>query len=314
MKFRFFLAVLLIASISLVAENENVGTSGFNFFKLKYSARATAMAGSYMGLSNTADALFFNPAGMQQIEKREVSTTFLNYFEGFSGGSVAYVHPRSTKMKLGVFCSFLGNNDIIKTTANPDGTFNTNTSSFGASDFLIGVGISRYVNEILDLGINVKYLREDLDDASASALAADVAILHQTTNPKLKLGAAIRNIGKQLTYFSDNEYDEDLPLTYVAGFNYRFNKKILANADIYKPNTNDFSGKLGMEIKIHKNLDLRFGYKTNSDDWKTEGDYGKFAGLSGGMGIFWRNLVIDYAISSFGDLGFVNQISLSYKM
>jgi len=38
------------------------------------------------------------------------------------------------------------------------------------------------------------------------------------------------------------------------------------------------------------------------------------AGLSMGFGVHWRNYVIDYAASSYGDLGMVHQFSLRYLM
>lgn len=314
LQFKIMLMVIIIFTLKLSAESENIGTTGFNFFKVQYSARANAMANSYMGLSNTADALFYNPAGIQQIQTREVSTTFMNYFYGFNGGSISFVHPYSQNFHLGVFCSYVGNNDIKKTSATEDGSFDQEFGTFGASDLLFGFGFSKYVNDILDIGINAKYLYENLDDTSASAIAFDLSLLHQTTNPKLKLGAGIKNLGKQLTYYTDSKYDEKLPLVYVAGFSYSFTQNILANADIYRPNSADFSGRFGFEAKVHHNLALRLGYKTNASDWRTDGDLGKFGGLSSGLGINWRNLVVDYSIASFGDLGFVNQISLRYKM
>lgn len=314
-KLKFSIVVLVIIIVmNLSAESENIGTTGFNFFKVQYSARANSMGNSFMGLSNTADALFYNPAGIQKIENKQVSSTFMNYFDGFKGGSFAYVHPFKEDIHLGAFCSYLGNNDIKETVVASDGSYGSQAGTFGASDIIVGLSASKYANEILDIGINVKFLLENLHDTSASAIAVDLAIMHQTTNPKLKLGAAVKNLGKQLTYYTDAKYDEKLPLEYVAGFSYQFNQKLIANADIYRPNTADFSGRLGFEGKVHKNLAIRFGYKTNADDWKTDGDYGKFGGLSSGLGINWRNLVIDYSISSFGDLGFVNQISLSYKL
>jgi hypothetical protein len=61
-------------------------------------------------------------------------------------------------------------------------------------------------------------------------------------------------------------------------------------------------------------LALRVGYKTNASDWKAGGDYDAFSGMSFGTGfnLDKYNLKIDYAIVSYGDLGFVNQVTMNY--
>ena len=60
-------------------------------------------------------------------------------------------------------------------------------------------------------------------------------------------------------------------------------------------------------------LALRGGYKSNAKDWRAGGDNETFAGISFGFGIFWQKYTVDYAIISYGDLGYVNQVSLKYS-
>jgi len=58
---------------------------------------------------------------------------------------------------------------------------------------------------------------------------------------------------------------------------------------------------------------LRAGFKTNGGDYSIGGDLGWSSGISLGLGWTWKKYAIDYAIASYGDLGFTNQVSIRYN-
>ena len=49
------------------------GTAGLQFLKIGTSARESAMGEAAMGVTKGADAIFWNPAGIAYVNKREVS-------------------------------------------------------------------------------------------------------------------------------------------------------------------------------------------------------------------------------------------------
>jgi hypothetical protein len=71
--------------------------------------------------------------------------------------------------------------------------------------------------------------------------------------------------------------------------------------------------KFGLEGQIHPMLIVRGGYNANSADWKTGGDWDWSSGFTFGAGFNWKNYNLDYGISSYGNLGFVNQLTLQYQ-
>lgn len=304
------LATILLLSLSAI--NENAGTSGFSFFKVTYSARAAALANAYTGLADQEDAVFFNPAGLTQLSRPQIGATYMNYFDGINCGSLVYTRPLPKDFYVAAFTQFLSASDD-KTLADANGNYAGTDGTFGVSDFLAGASISKHFSDFVNIGLNVKFLRESLDDHSASAAAVDIGVLHQTTNQNLKVGLALKNIGTQLSYFTKEEYEEKLPQTLQIGFSYTPSPTLLVNLDLYKPLEYDFSALVGAEYYLHRMFCLRAGYKSNADDWKTEGDYNSFAGISGGFGLKWQSYNLDYSINSYGDLGFVNQISLRYR-
>jgi long-subunit fatty acid transport protein len=102
MKRNLALILIILLPVILIAQNENAGTSGFTFLKVNYSARAAAMGNAYTGLSNDADAVFFNPAGLVQIDSPQASITYMSYLDGINCGSAAYVYPIDDKTSLAV--------------------------------------------------------------------------------------------------------------------------------------------------------------------------------------------------------------------
>lgn len=313
MKRNLTLIMIILLPVILNAQNENAGTSGFTFLKVNYSARAAAMGNAYTGLSNDADAVFFNPAGLVQIDSPQASITYMSYLDGINCGSAAYAYPVNDKTSFAVFAKGLSASED-RTIADEMGQYAGIDGTFGMSDFIFGISVARYLIDMLDVGINAKFIQESLDDNSASAVVLDAGIMHQSTNENLKIGIALRNIGKQLTYHTDDEYEEVMPTTLTVGFNYHPQEKFYATVDIYKPLDNDIFGRFGFEYQVHPIFTLRAGYKTNASDWATGGDNDFLSGISFGTGFDLNvyNLKMDYAIVSYGDLGFVNQISVKY--
>ena len=107
MKKYYVLIALVFLLSSLFSQNENLGTTGFSFLKVNYSAHAAAMANAYTGIANDVGAVFFNPAGIVQLKNKALSSTYMNYLLGVQCGSAIFVMPRNDTRTLAVFTQFL---------------------------------------------------------------------------------------------------------------------------------------------------------------------------------------------------------------
>ncbi len=295
---------LLLLIFSLNAIDDNAGTNGFNFLKINYSAKAAALGGAYTAMSGEIDAFHYNPATLKELDGRYVSSSYISYFEGYNGGSIIYGKPLENTT-FAIFGEYINSGDIDK--YDSDGI---SEGKFNGSDLLFGASLSKVIHPMLTFGVNAKYLMETIDDNSATAIAFDLGIIHQPENKKMKVGLAIRNIGYQIIHFSDSDYEEKFPLTYAAGLRYLFDEKTVANIEIDKAYGQEIGGAVGFESMIHPMFALRAGYKLDADDWRTGSDTDFLAGTSFGFGFFWNQFVLDYAVSGYGDLGYVNQVSL----
>ena len=309
--FSSFLGQNISVRTALWGIDDNAGTTGFSFLKLNYSARTMGMANAFTALSNDADAVFFNPAGLAQNFDSQVKTTYINYVEGMQGGSLVYATRLNPAWKIAPFAKFLVSDDIQRTIEKPGGSYET-LGNFNTFSMVAGSGFATTINEHFDIGFNIKYFYEKLDDYSASAIGGDISVLHQTTNDNLKLGVSLKNAGMQLTYYTEEKYEENLPIMLIVGASYKLAEKGYANFDLVRPFDNDFSGRLGLEYYYNPYFTIRAGFDTRTEDYKTGEELNILSGFSLGFGFNWNKNIIDMSISSMGSLGSVKQISLSY--
>ena len=311
-KNKLFLVIIFILGCSLLfGQHDDAGTTGFAFMKMNYSARAMGMANAFTALSDDVEAVFFNPAGLAQRDDKQIKTTYMNYLEGLQGGSIVYVMNYGNGWRIAPFLNFLASDDIprmIETSPGVGQQFGT----FNTLSLVAGVGFATTISEYFDVGFNLKYFHESLDSHSAAAFAGDFSVLHTTTNENLKIGAVLRNLGVQTDYFSDNEYEEGMPLTIIAAASYKILDKAFINFDLVRPFDNDFFGRFGAEFYYNSYFTIRAGVDTRMNDYKTDESMDFLSGLNFGLGFNWNSYMIDYAISSMGSLGFVNQISVGY--
>ncbi len=305
------ISIILISTQYLGAINEDAGRSGFNTLKLVYSGRAHALAQAVTGISGDISGLQSNPASIRVIGGRIVSSTFMNHFVGGGGGSVQFIQPQDNNLTYAAHFSYLDFGTMDRTLVTNGDLIETG-ETFGAYDLIAGIAVATYISNMIDVGGALKYIHSAIDDVSASALALDLGVIHHPENERIKIGLALRNIGAQLTHYSNSKYKETLPFTYATGFTYQASNELLLLADLSKSRGQGFVGKLATEYAVHPAFDLRLGFRTNASDWKAGGTWSWTSGLSAGAGWNYRDWKIDYSISSYGDLGSVNQLTLQY--
>lgn len=310
-KLSIFLLTALILPLSAI--DKNAGTSGFQFLKMHYSARALGMANAFTGMKNDVDVVYFNPAGLAQQNEKSLKSNYINYVDGMNGGSFAFVMPYQREVKVGFFAQYLNSGTMKRTSVLNDGSYSID-GEFSASDLIAGISLARKFKDNLDLGVNAKFISENLDDASASAVVIDLGLTHQTNNKNLVIGACVRNLGVQLSYYTEDEIKEKMPTVFSVGGNYTFNEKFRANLDLVKPIDNDFYGKLGFEYDLVPLMSLRAGFDSRSSDYKAGDTYEAMSGISAGFGIHYKRYSLDYGVASMGDLGWNNQISIGYRL
>jgi hypothetical protein len=281
-----------------------VGTTGGQFLKIGPSARALGMAGSFGAVSDDVYAIHFNPAGMTQVNKEEISMTYLKYFEDVNYGFIGYVKP-SEKNFLGFGLTYLIVNNIEARSSDT-----TEYRLFNAKDiaFTFAYAKKGLVSSLpnLNLGWNLRLITSEIDSNSAYTMSADIGAYYVPVE-KLSLALVLQNISWGIKY---KEETDMLPLNlkFAAGYKVKENLLLASDIDAYLIDTK-FYGSLGIEFFPIKQLVLRTGYKYGYDT----ASLGSVVGLGAGLGFRIWNFGLDYAFVPFGELGDTHRVSFSIK-
>lgn len=282
------------------------GTTGAQFLKINPSARASGMAGAFSGISDDIFALYSNPAGLAQLEKAELATTFLQYFADINFGFIGYT---SNVRNFGVMAfgyTYLLVDKIEKRDASEN-----RLDDFNAKDTSVTIAYGRKdaapsVLEDLSVGASLKLIGSEIDQVNAYTVALDLGAMYSPVE-KLNTSFAIQNIGNGISF---RDATDKLPLNFKLGAAYRVSERLNIGTEIDEyVFDNKFYAAIGTEYWAAQQFALRLGYRFGYDT----SNLGSNVGLSAGIGFRIWSLGLDYAFVPFGDLGDTHRITFMAK-
>ncbi|MFC1714562.1 PorV/PorQ family protein [Candidatus Poribacteria bacterium] len=299
----FVTAVFIAVAVSFASADipDEIGTNEAAFLKIDAASRPTAMGGAFVGVANDVNSVFWNPAGLTQMEKREFTAMYNSWFADINYASGAYSQPMGDNAAVAVSLIWL-QSEIerrLDDTEEPDSVFNAYSFAAGLS------GSYALIPDVFSLGGTIKYIGQDFDVEESDGVAADLGGLIQMGT--LTLGASAQNL--KLHMSTD---DAGLPLSIRAGGAYRFTKDSIIAGEFSKLGDADLSYHIGLEKWIRDILAIRVGYVIGSGDNPREG-------LSAGLGLRAYgtkpleavSFQFDYAYVPEGDgLGDTHRISM----
>jgi hypothetical protein len=283
----------------------------YDFLRNDVGARAAALAGSFVSVTEDATVLFYNPAALSTLDSPQGSLGFFKHLLDINSGYLSYSQsiPEVGAVGGGIIFTNYGSFDETDDIGNTLGTFSAN-------DLALVAGFSSLLDENLFYGVNLKFIYSRIAGYSSTGLAGDVGILFRVPDSRVTLGASIRNIGAQLSSYLSTK--EDLPLDVAIGasvvprglpllLNLNFHK-LNEEVDTFGDRFRAFS--IGGEFTLSRVLQLRFGYDNERRKELKIGTSAGLAGFSGGLGITISEYTVDYALSSLGKVGSLHRISL----
>lgn len=308
MKKIYLIIIFLLINCSLcfsAFKKDDVGTTTAQFLKLGAGARAAGIGDAYAGVSDDSTAIYWNPAGLTQIEKMSVSLMHVIWFGDIFYDWLSYVYPVSDTGAVGIGAQYLSYGDLKAT----DET-GTEISNLRPYDLAVTISYASNISDIL-AGINVKYISSQIKER-ADAFAIDVGGMYKFTKRRRHIGSigiAVQNVGTKMKFVSESE---SLPMNIKLGGLYRIaGSNWIYVLDVNFPIDNSINVGTGTEYtyKIDDDMSVsgRVGYNTKTKD--IEG----LKGLTAGFGIGYFNYNIDYAFVPFGNLGNTHRMSLGIK-
>ncbi len=281
------------------------GLTVLSFLKLGAGARAASMGDAYVAVAKDASAAYWNPAGLLGIERNDVMGVHNAWIQDLNHEFVAFGAHRG---RHAVGLSFIGLYTPDLEQRNDQGDF---TGHFGFSDNAFAVSYAFQAAERVGVGATARYVRESIvgttdGDFALDGLAFDLGGTWDTPLNGVSAGAALRNLGGQLSYNFANAGRFDLPTTVQAGLAFHRadvrGGMITVSGDVLAVSGADASVRVGAEYAYRGEFMVGAGYKTGLEN----------ENVSFGVG-YENGVRVHYAFTPlYADLGNSHRISLGY--
>ncbi|MBD3225111.1 MAG: PorV/PorQ family protein, partial [Caldithrix sp.] len=199
MKIKWIVIGIISLSISLIAQDEfsKVATGTAQFLKIGAGARGTALGDAYTAVTNDVSGMYWNPAGIQKIDRLAVGVSRTELFADITYDYVGAAYPINSNNTIGVSMLMLNSGEIERTTiAEPQGTGET----FNTFHSALGITVARRLTQRFDLGVTIKYISEELYREKASTLAFDIGSQFDTGIYGMRIGMILANFGGKMKF------------------------------------------------------------------------------------------------------------------
>jgi hypothetical protein len=326
------LLVALCVIAPLAAAGTGVAKYAGEFISLGVGGRALGLGGAYVALANDVTAGYWNPAGLARISYPQITLMHDERFGNlvnYDYGAVAM--PLGPRSSIGVSLFRLGVDDIPDT-RNAGVDINGNltydpaqfsrvdpnkVTYFNAADWALYVTYARRYSDDFAYGANIKLIRRELGDHSATGIGVDFGLWY-TPFDNLLLGANLQDVTTTFLAW-DTGTNELISPTMKVGtaylidalggrfapavdFDIRFENRRSASMAHLGPVSMDLH--TGLEFQFKDLIALRVGYS----DIKQ---------LTLGAGVHLPKLNIDYSFMKFDQndqLGNTHRISMTFTL
>ena len=288
-----------------------------NIQNIGAGARSASLGNAFVAVADNGDAVFANPAGMTQVEGRQLAYTNVSLlFGGIDGDNLgqhlsSFVQPMGEKLALGLGYERIGS-DLMS----ENGAF---------------FGLSYQLNRTLSLGLTAKYLfwsvgdipddpvtgaADPLSNTSNGAPGVDVGVLWNSPLRGANLGVLLKNLNQPNVAKTSVPGDPDagkLPMDVHIGIAAPVAETSMVSVQWVM---RDLGGEtersvvVGGETRLIEGLMLRAGGSRILEE-DVSGD------LNAGLGYRWNKMLFDYGYHIPLDLTETNgshRFSLNYLL
>jgi len=333
-------ALVSLMPVSIWAGNVKLAQTGFQFLSVISDARAAGMGSAMTSVKTNSSALFFNPAGMAEMEHFIDGSFSINEWIAdiqHNNFSVAIAPFDGRFGVAGVSFQSVNYGDLYGTIVNkalPAGYEDTGIFSLSAE--AVGLGYAKRLTDKFSVGGQVRWVHQDLgesriplittqyDSAGIAYLDTSSQIVNNEMSPyafdfgtqfktgfkSLVFGMSVRNFSKELKY---EEEGFQIPLVLGLGVsmdlmdflkNKTLDQSLLMSIEASHYRSREEQLSVGLDYTLLKMLSLRTGYISNSDE----------KGMSFGVGISKFGIKFDYAFTPYGVFGNVQRMTVRFSL
>ena len=277
------------------------GTTTAEFLELGVGARAVAMGEAYSAVVDDAGAMYWNPAGLTNIQHRSVTLMHASYIGSSYFDYSAYGQNLGSKGAFGAGLQYFSAGGITQTDV-----AGTDVGNINPYDLSFSLGYA-YRLEGFSAGLAGKFIQSKILTTAQTA-ALDFGVLSPAYfNDRLKLAFTMTNLGGTMKFDADKE---NLPLNLKLGSSYKIIDRWLAAVDINFPRGDNPYAALGTEYQLATSGPWKMAGRAGFNS-QTVGSIDGFTGVSVGVGLGYSRLAVDYAFVPMGGVGQAHRLSLT---
>jgi len=327
-RFVVVMAVSVVFACSVRAQT--VAKYAGEFMTIGVGGRALGLGGSYVALASDASAGYWNPGALARIDYPEAILMHDERFGSLVNYDFASIAlPYGEDASLGLSILRLGVDGIPDTRkawidSNSNGLFDygdrldyDKITYFNAADWALYFTYAKRASANLLYGANIKLIRRDLAEQSATGIGFDVGVLYSPA-PNLYLGANAQDITTTLVAWSTGR-NELISPTLKIGSTYLmdlFGGRFAPTVDVdMRFENRQFASiaHLG-PVSFDPHVGLEFDYKSTA---ALRVGYSDLKQITLGAGVHFRMLDVDYSFAKFSsddNLGNTHRISLRFVL
>ncbi len=277
------------------------GDAGLSFLKLGVGGRAIGMGDANVALATDATALHYNPAGLTQENKTDITVMHNEWIKDVRTEFLGVKIPLSC-CAVGAFANTtnVSGIEIRQVPGPPEGTFS-------AHDFAAGAAFAYQIDPSFSIGITAKFLYEKLLVDESVGGAFDLGFLYLSPVEGLQFGLTASNFGFMSKL---REERTKLPSAVRIGCAYMVSVPSLSGtvslaADGFKVLADDkVHLAVGGEFDYGRTFAARIGYQFGYES----------KGISAGVGMRYGMFKVDYGFTPFSlDLGSAHTLSVGVE-
>lgn len=278
------LIILFAGAINVNAQFNKAGRTALQFLKIGIGARQVGLGEACIANINDINATFWNPAAITGINDIEAGFTYTNWIADLNVMSGAIGINLHEYGALGFSYVSLDYGEIPEAyVTSPTGGVDTRIgTTFGGGDLAVGFTYAKRFTDKLSIGMQVKYLREELYKYSTNLWAFDVGSYYETGWKGIRIAMSAQNFSSQARWLNTKEEEQqsyEIPIIYRIGFSIDLmggrdlilggnpeEHKLSLNLDAI--HSNDYAERLntGLEYTAFNFITFRTGYKINYDE------------------------------------------------
>jgi len=249
------ISIIFLALFFSLAITDDSGGYGGAFLKVGVSARILGMGGAFVGLSDDVSSIYWNPAGLSQLQ---------NYHAEFMHAKMSI----DRSYNFIAFCKGLGNygtagfgwiNYSVSDIPSYD-EYRNYLGTFSDSENAFLFSYSREINKRLSLGGSFKLYTNGLAGYKSSGKGFDIGTIYEVNEKYLVFGFSAQDIFASVKWNTISKREDPYPTTYRFGVKTETPfKPICVLFDLEKQN------KVGLKYHLGAEYSYYLGSKTKLD-------------------------------------------------